>query len=90
MGYETMPEKIWQQRKAAFLDEISKFGASNIRISRDRSQRQHACLIPWEQLPELSEKENAVTGKHINYQQSDRDNVLAMGEVLKIAMAQQP
>ena len=40
----------------------------------------HACLIPWEDLPELDAKQNAVFEKKgenrkVNYRENDRKNV---------------
>ncbi len=48
------------------------------RVSRNRLGRTHACLIPWEELDELSERETAATGRSVNYRQLDINNVLAL------------
>ena len=39
--------------------------------------------IPWEELDELSRRENAITGRDVDYQQTDIDNVLTMPKLLR-------
>ena len=80
MGWHLMPEKIWKNRAKAYAE-----GDHSIQIGKDSEKRLHACLIPWEDLDALSEKENAVTGGHVNYKNMDRGNVMALGELLKCA-----
>jgi hypothetical protein len=46
-------------------------------------KRKHACLIPWEALDGLSDRENSVTGGQVDYKQMDRNNILALPNVLK-------
>ena len=52
-------------------------------IGKDLGERLHCCLIPWEDLDDLSARENAVTGKSVDYKQMDRNNVLTLPELLK-------
>ena len=40
-------------------------------------------MIPWEDLDDYSAKENAVTGGTRNYAENDRQNVRALGELLR-------
>ena len=79
-GYAPMSEEVWAQRA-----ELWKRGAGGegFRISRDPRKRLQACLTPWEKLDELSAKENAVTGGHVDYRQMDRNNVLYLARVLR-------
>lgn len=56
-----------------------------IRISKNTLLRTHACLIPWEELDALSAKENAVTGRSVDYKQLDINNVLAVPRLLRPA-----
>ena len=44
--------------------------------------RTHACLVPWEELDALSARENAITGDQVDYKAMDRNNVLALPEIL--------
>lgn len=85
MGFRTMTDDIYQKRCEAYLKEVKEQGSSRIRLGKDLKQRLHACLIDWDALDELSQKENAVTGKHVNYKQMDRNNVLMLPALLKSA-----
>ena len=53
------------------------------RITKDSENRLHACLIPWDALDELSEKERSVTGHKVDYKRYDINNVLILPEVLR-------
>ena len=52
------------------------------RISKNREERKHACLIPWEDLDALSAEENRVTGRNVDYKQVDINNVMALPKLL--------
>lgn len=83
MGYRCMPDQIWKERAAQFEKERLETGSGRIRIGKDPAARLHACLIPWDDLDALSEKENAVTGRSVDYKEMDRDNVRMIPEMLK-------
>ena len=83
MGFQTMPEEEFQRRSQVYLTEKAKHGSTRYRIGKDLYQRLHACMIPWESLDHLSEKENAITGGNVDYKSMDRDNVLMLPELLK-------
>lgn len=87
MGFRTMTEQEYEARCRAYRAEVAEKGASRIRLGKDLDARIHACLIGWEELDALSDKENRVTGGKVNYKQMDRNNVLAMPEVLKAGEA---
>ena len=70
--YRTMTNEEWNERAALYTREKAEKGFSNIRIGKNRIGRTHACLIPWEKLPELDEREKAVTGVDPDYQEKDR------------------
>ena len=53
------------------------------RITKNAEQRTHACLIPYDRLDALSERENAVTGKNTDYRQLDINNVMMIPRILK-------
>ena len=82
MGYRLMPQEIYEQRAEQYLREKEKTGAGTTRIGKDSKKRLHACLIPWEELDALSERENAVTGGTVDYKSMDRDNILAIPQVI--------
>ena len=83
MGYSPMPEEVFAERARAFRLETTESGSSRIRVGKDTDKKQHACLIPWEELPALDQKEKELTGREVNYRQMDLDNVLLMPELLK-------
>ncbi len=87
-GYRPMSEEEWQKRAKAYVKEKEETGSSKIRIGKNTKGRRHACMIPWEELPLLDAKENAVTGGHVQYQQMDIENVMAVPELLKVKTAQ--
>ena len=83
MGFRAMTSQEFQERCEVYLMEKSAQGSTKYRIGKDLIRRIHCCLIPWEQLDSLSESENKVTGGHVDYKQMDRDNVLALPELLR-------
>ncbi len=85
MGFAPMPEELWYKRAEQYRQELESLGKSRLRIGKDMVARQHACMIAWEELDELSRREALVTGKAVDYKQADRNNVLAMAEVIRAA-----
>lgn len=81
MGYEKMPDDVYNERERQYIREKSIYGAGKIRVGKDTVARQHACLIQWEELDLLSRRENAITGGNVDYKQSDRNNVLAVADI---------
>ena len=53
------------------------------RIAKNTEGLTHACLVPWEALDALSERENAVTGGSVDYKALDTNNVLAIPDILR-------
>jgi len=70
-----MSDEAWEKRAEEYRRELALGGIGRTRISKDAAGKRHACLIPWDDMDELSKRENAVTGKNIDYKQMDRDNV---------------
>ncbi len=83
MGFHSMSEEEYTRRCAQYQADIQASGASSLRISKNMQGRAHACLIPWEDLDALSAKENAITGGQVDYKAMDRNNVLALPEILR-------
>lgn len=82
MGYSTMSSEEFDRR----AENYRKCAAEGIpcdRITKDSENRLHACLIPWDALDELSEKERSVTGHKVDYKRYDINNVLILPEVLR-------
>jgi len=83
MGFRPMTDEEFETRAAAYRAEKAVNPDSRYRITRDMDNRIHACMIPWEALDAYSEKENAITGGHRDYQENDRINVRAIADVLR-------
>ena len=83
MGFETMPADTYTHRENLYIQEKSATGHSSLRVGKDMALRQHACLIPWDDLDALSARENAVAGGNVNYKEADRKNVRAVPQLLK-------
>ena len=75
MGYDAMPESMFEERAAVYKKQLEETGRGSIRIGKDTVGRFHACLIPWEELPALAEREREITGKLSDYYKMDVDNV---------------
>ena len=82
MGYSTMSEEEFEANAKAWARCKAEGKPCNIKIAKNSEKRTHACLIPWEKLDELSRRENAITGRDVDYQQTDIDNVLTMPKLL--------
>ena len=82
-GYRPMSDTEWQSRADIYLQEKAEKGSSRFRISKNAPGKTHACLVSWEDLPALDQKEAAVTGKFPDYRQLDINNILAIPELLR-------
>ncbi len=83
MGYRPMTDKDFAERAGRFVREKEETGSSRLRVAKDSDKKRHACLIPWKDLPALDKKEKALTGRDVNYQQLDLDNVLLIPQLLR-------
>ena len=84
MGFRPMGDEEFDRRAAQYREEMQRAGTASLRIGKDMIRRRHACLIDWDALDALSDKENAVTGGKVDYKQMDRSNVLALPKILRI------
>ena len=82
MGYTPMPEEEYARRAERYRSERAQGRKPAFSVGKDPERQLHACMIPWEDLDALSARENAATGRTVDYKQLDRDNVLAMQDVL--------
>ena len=62
--------------------QTEQSGSCSLSVSKDMKRRLHACLIPWEELDALSARENELSGRSVDYKQMDRNNVLAVKQIL--------
>ncbi|MCR5557471.1 MAG: hypothetical protein K6F75_07950 [Butyrivibrio sp.] len=76
MGYSTMSDEEKDKRAEMYKQD------GKTRITKDPANKLHACLIPWDDLDELSDYENAITGRNVDYKQSDRDNIITVKKIL--------
>ena len=87
-GYRAMTDEEFDKRAAEYIENLRKGRPANPRIGKDTDERSHACLIPYDQLDKLSEKEKKVTGRNVNYKQSDINNVLIIPRILRQEQAE--
>ncbi len=85
MGFSAMTDEEFNNRAAMYTQQLAQNGSSNLRIGKNMTARTHACLVSWDELKILSEKEAAVTGKYRDYQAMDTDNVMAVPKLLQAA-----
>lgn len=83
MGFSPMSPEEFAARSETYLQQ-KKVGEAPIRIGKNMQKRTHACLVSWEDLDALSEKEAEITGNYVNYKAMDTENVLAIPELLNI------
>lgn len=84
MGISPMSREEFDRRAAIWQEQKRQTGKGSIRIAKDLAARVHACLVPWEELDELSARENAVTGGNVDYKQMDTNNILLLPQLLKL------
>lgn len=85
MGFSPMSQEEYAARTAVWQREKAETGKGKIRIGKNLPGKTHACLIPWDELDALSEKENQITGGSVDYKQLDINNVMILPDLLKIA-----
>ena len=83
MGFSSMTNEEFEERAEMYRQQLAKDGKSTIRISKNMNTFTHACLVDWDELKILSEKEAEVTGKYRDYQAMDTDNVMLVPDILK-------
>ena len=81
-GYAPMDRECFEARAAASQQSADAGGLSVPRPAKDTIKRLHACLVPWDELRDLSACERKLTGRSVDYQQIDINNVLALPKLL--------
>ena len=82
MGYAPMSQEEFEANAATYIRCREEGKPCSVRITKNPVARTHACLIPWEELDQLSRREEALTGRSVNYKQFDINNVLAVSAIL--------
>ena len=83
MGYRPMSTEEFEENARVWRQCREEGVPCSIKIAKNSEARTHACLIPWEELDALSARENAVTGRGVDYKQTDINNVLALPKLLQ-------
>lgn len=83
MGYRPMSEEEFAANEKVWRRYRKEGEPCPIRLSKNAEKRTHACLIDWDALNELSARESAVTGRNVDYQQMDINNVLTLPRLLQ-------
>ena len=83
MNFKAMDKKTFASRGEEYLRQQRENGKPSIRIGKDMANRLHACLVDWEELDALAEREEKYTGKRMDYKAMDTNNVLAIAELLR-------
>lgn len=81
MGFSPMGEEEYAERADTYIRQKAA-GEKPLRIGKNMKNRTHACLISWEALVDLSAREEAITGKAVDYQAMDTENVLVIPKLL--------
>lgn len=81
MGFTPMTDEEFNSRTQTYRKQLAA-GEPTLRLGKNMAAKTHACLVPWEELDALSEKEKAVTGKYTDYKAMDTENVLAIAQLI--------
>lgn len=84
MGYQSMTQEEFDGRTAQYKKDVAEGKTKPIRIAKNTIQKTHACLVSWEELVDLSNRENAITGGNKDYQQLDIENIMLIPKLLRI------
>lgn len=82
MGFAPMTAEEYDAREAKYLQQVAA-GEKPLRVGKNMQDRTHACLIGWEELDALSQRESRLTGKELDYKAMDADNVRLIPELLQ-------
>lgn len=82
MGFSPMTAEEYDAREAEYLRQTAA-GKKPLRLSKNMPGRTHACLISWEELDALSQRESRLTGQTVNYKAMDTENVRLIPELLR-------
>ena len=83
MGYRPISEEEFAENAANWLKCREEGRPCGVKIAKNSEARTHACLVDWKELKAVSERESAVTGRKVDYQQLDINNVLALPKLLR-------
>ena len=84
MGYAPMTKEEHEERLAAIRQARERGETCALHPAKDAQKRLHACLVPWNELDELSERERRLLGNERDYKKIDINNVLALPRFLAV------
>ena len=87
LGFLPMSDKELYLRAQIRQEQLTKGSHGLIRITKNMINRTHACLVSWEDLVVLAQKEHALTGTLKDYQKMDIDNIMLIPKLLEIRNA---
>ncbi len=82
-GYRPMSREEFEENAETWARCKAEGIPCSIKIGKNQEKRLHACLVPWEELDELSACENRLTGRSVDYKQIDVNNVLTLPKLLR-------
>ena len=82
-GYRAMTEEEFDRNAEEYRRNIENGRPANPRIGKDTKKRAHACMISYDRLDALSQKEREITGRDVDYRQADLNNILIIPEILR-------
>ena len=74
MGFRPMSKEVFAERAEEYKKQVAA-GEKPLRLTRDMTSRLHACLVDWNELEDLADREAAVTGVKKDYKNMDLDNI---------------
>lgn len=83
MGYRPMSEEEFAANGEHWRKCQDEGLPCRIKIAKNTEARTHACLVGWDELNALSARESEITGRQVDYQQMDINNVLTLPKLLQ-------
>ena len=84
MGFRTMSDEEFAHRAQRYLELVREQGTADYSITKNMRDYTHACLVDWDALQDLAEREQQITGRPVDYKEYDRANVMLVPELLKL------
>ncbi len=93
MEFKPMDREEWDMRALKYKKDFEKWSETGegdkprFKAGKDMAQRLHACLVTWDELDELSDRENSFRSQlgeteTIDYKEKDREAVETVLEVI--------
>ena len=83
MGYRPMSAEEFEDNARRWREYRDRGLPCPFKIAKNGEARTHACLVGWDELDALSARENEITGRGVDYRQTDINNVLMLPALLR-------